>query len=112
MMTPHSSHHILRYQVNHPAMATKLTEMNAVLDGLVKALPDDTMLLVMGDHGSTLDGDHGTSDIINDSSTSFWLLERGSVNYFHDLKSILTTITNYSNYSNTTSSDVDLVMCT
>lgn len=68
MMTPHSSHHILRYQVNHPAMATKLTEMNAVLDGLVKALPDDTMLLVMGDHGSTLDGDHGTSDIINDSS--------------------------------------------
>ena len=40
-------------------MATKLTEMNAVLDGLVKALPDDTMLLVMGDHGSTMDGDHG-----------------------------------------------------
>jgi phosphatidylinositol glycan class O len=40
-----------RYKVDHPAMATKLTEMNGVLEELIAALPDDTMLLVMGDHG-------------------------------------------------------------
>ena len=95
MMTPHSSHHILRYQVNHPAMATKLTEMNAVLDGLVKALPDDTMLLVMGDHGSTLDGDHGTSDIINDSLLHFVLVTRKGVGELLSRPQVTLHINNY-----------------
>lgn len=40
-------------------MAVKLREMNAVLGTVVDALPDDAVLLVMGDHGMTSTGDHG-----------------------------------------------------
>jgi GPI ethanolamine phosphate transferase 3 subunit O len=40
-------------------MARKLTEMNEVIKKLSQTIDDDTMLLVMGDHGMTATGDHG-----------------------------------------------------
>lgn len=40
-------------------MARKLTEMNEVIKKLSNSIDDDTMLLVMGDHGMTATGDHG-----------------------------------------------------
>eukprot|EP00041_Stephanoeca_diplocostata_P035609 m.1261266 g.1261266 ORF g.1261266 m.1261266 type:complete len:1120 (-) comp24731_c0_seq1:243-3602(-) len=48
-----------RYGPNHPAMAVKLHEMDGVLRAAAEALPDDAVLLVMGDHGMTSTGDHG-----------------------------------------------------
>ncbi|XP_061409859.1 LOW QUALITY PROTEIN: GPI ethanolamine phosphate transferase 3-like [Lethenteron reissneri] len=43
----------------HPAMSDKLSQMNEVLSNLLRELPEDAVLLVMGDHGMTETGDHG-----------------------------------------------------
>lgn len=43
----------------HREMSRKLTEMNEVIKKLSQTIDDDTMLLVMGDHGMTATGDHG-----------------------------------------------------
>jgi phosphatidylinositol glycan class O len=42
-------------------MARKLSEMNEVIRKYAEAIDDDTMLIVMGDHGMTDSGDHGGS---------------------------------------------------
>lgn len=43
----------------HNEMSRKLTEMNEVINKLSQTIDDNTMLLVMGDHGMTATGDHG-----------------------------------------------------
>ncbi|KAI5622632.1 GPI ethanolamine phosphate transferase 3, partial [Silurus asotus] len=56
-----------RFGPDHPAMAEKLTQMDGVirrvltnhLKILIKQLQNDTLLVVMGDHGMTDTGDHG-----------------------------------------------------
>ncbi|XP_012671423.1 GPI ethanolamine phosphate transferase 3 isoform X2 [Clupea harengus] len=48
-----------RYGPDHPAMADKLTQMNSVIRSVVEQLQNDTLLVVMGDHGMTDTGDHG-----------------------------------------------------
>lgn len=52
----HAGH---RYGPNHAAMASKLREMDLVIRDIITALDDDTLLVVMGDHGMDLKGDHG-----------------------------------------------------
>ncbi|XP_054842576.1 GPI ethanolamine phosphate transferase 3 [Eublepharis macularius] len=44
---------------DHPEMAKKLSQMDAMLRSLVDHLANDTLLLVAGDHGMTSTGDHG-----------------------------------------------------
>lgn len=44
---------------NHPAMAAKLTQLDQAIRSVVSKITDDTLLLVMSDHGMTIDGDHG-----------------------------------------------------
>jgi phosphatidylinositol glycan class O len=48
-----------RYGPNHLAMGDKLAQMNVVLASIVEHMEDDTVLLVMGDHGMDSKGDHG-----------------------------------------------------
>lgn len=48
-----------RYGPNHPAMAAKLEQMDDVLRSIVGELRNDTLLIVIGDHGMTATGDHG-----------------------------------------------------
>lgn len=48
-----------RYGPDHPAMADKLTQMDRVIRSVVDLLQNDTLLVVMGDHGMTDTGDHG-----------------------------------------------------
>lgn len=43
----------------HREMSRKLTEMNEMIKKLAQTIDDDTMLLIMGDHGMTATGDHG-----------------------------------------------------
>lgn len=43
----------------HHEMSRKLTEVNEVIKKLSQTIDDDTMLMVMGDHGMTSTGDHG-----------------------------------------------------
>lgn len=48
-----------RYGPSHPEMSRKLTQMNDVIEKVIKRLDDDTVLFVIGDHGMTSTGDHG-----------------------------------------------------
>lgn len=43
----------------HSEMSRKLTEMNDVIKEVIEKMEDNTLLLVMGDHGMTMTGDHG-----------------------------------------------------
>ncbi len=43
----------------HAAMKAKLNQMDDVLVDVAAALPDDALLVVMGDHGMTAQGNHG-----------------------------------------------------
>ncbi|CAO3659449.1 unnamed protein product [Umbelopsis ramanniana] len=43
----------------HPSMAAKLDEMNTMLQRLVQHVDEDTLLILFGDHGMSVEGDHG-----------------------------------------------------
>lgn len=48
-----------KYGPLHDEMSRKLGEMNEVIRNVVSQMDDQTTLLVMGDHGMTVSGDHG-----------------------------------------------------
>ena len=52
----HAGH---RYGPDHPAMTNKLHQMDAVLREIMALLDEQTLLVVMGDHGMDAKGDHG-----------------------------------------------------
>lgn len=52
----HAGH---RYGPDHPAMNAKLTQMDVFLRRITSMIDDDTLLVVMGDHGMDVKGDHG-----------------------------------------------------
>ncbi|KAF2742971.1 hypothetical protein M011DRAFT_411624 [Sporormia fimetaria CBS 119925] len=52
----HAGH---RYGPDHPAMTAKLNQMDQVFRKMIDLLDDDTLLVVMGDHGMDVKGDHG-----------------------------------------------------
>lgn len=43
----------------HPVMAAKMAQLSAAIDAVAEELPPDTLLVVLGDHGMTEDGNHG-----------------------------------------------------
>lgn len=47
------------YGPSHPNMADKLTQMNGVIERILSHIDDKTLLVVMGDHGMSVEGDHG-----------------------------------------------------
>ncbi|OAA71329.1 Alkaline phosphatase-like, alpha/beta/alpha [Cordyceps fumosorosea ARSEF 2679] len=52
----HAGH---RYGPDHPAMTSKLQQMDDFIRKAVSKIDDDTLLVVMGDHGMDSKGDHG-----------------------------------------------------
>lgn len=52
----HAGH---RYGPDHPAMAAKLNEMDTIFRRMIEEIDNDTLLVVMGDHGMDAKGDHG-----------------------------------------------------
>ncbi|OHW93578.1 GPI ethanolamine phosphate transferase [Colletotrichum incanum] len=52
----HAGH---RYGPDHAAMREKLQQMDSFIRDLVTQIDDDTLLVVMGDHGMDAKGDHG-----------------------------------------------------
>jgi phosphatidylinositol glycan class O len=52
----HAGH---RYGPDHPAMTAKLNQMDEVFRRMIEELDNDTLLVVMGDHGMDTKGDHG-----------------------------------------------------
>ncbi|WOO79515.1 GPI ethanolamine phosphate transferase 3 [Vanrija pseudolonga] len=57
-------------------MRTKLAQMDTVLRDVVDKLDDDTLLVVLGDHGMTTKGDHG-GDSELETSAALWIYSKG-----------------------------------
>ena len=61
---------------DHPSMKAKLQQMNDVLTRVVEKMDDDTLLIVIGDHGMDRSGDHG-GDGIFETSSAMWIYSKG-----------------------------------
>ncbi|KAK6201069.1 uncharacterized protein RJT21DRAFT_120041 [Scheffersomyces amazonensis] len=64
----HAGH---RYGPNHYAMKEKLNQMNEILLKVISELEDNTLLVVLGDHGMDPTGNHGGDSIEELESTLF-----------------------------------------
>ena len=71
----HAGH---RYGPDHPAMAAKLRQMDEVLRQVIEQLSDDTLLVVMGDHGMDSKGDHG-GESDDEIEAALWMYSRKGV---------------------------------
>ncbi|KAH6599695.1 hypothetical protein BASA50_002831 [Batrachochytrium salamandrivorans] len=68
----HAGH---RYGPGHPAMGDKLIEMNQMLQQVFDMVDEDTLVVVMGDHGMDNKGDHG-GDSDNELDAAFFLYSK------------------------------------
>ncbi|TKX27537.1 GPI ethanolamine phosphate transferase-like protein [Elsinoe australis] len=68
----HAGH---RYGPDHPAMSSKLKEMNDVFTRMMDAIDDRTLLVVMGDHGMDSKGDHG-GESDDEIEAAIWLYSK------------------------------------
>jgi len=59
----------------HSAMTAKLQQMDTVLRDIVELLDDDTLLVVMGDHGMNQQGDHGGDGEL-ETSAALWFYSK------------------------------------
>ena len=60
---------------DHPAMKAKLKQMDQVLRNVVDALDDETLLVVLGDHGMDSKGDHGGDGIL-ETDAALWIYSK------------------------------------
>lgn len=68
----HAGH---RYGPNHKAMTLKLKQIDGILRDVVSALDKDTLLMVMGDHGMDIKGDHG-GESDNEVQAALWMYSK------------------------------------
>lgn len=61
---------------DHPSMRTKLAQMDDVLRRVVETISEDTLLIVLGDHGMDRSGDHG-GDGLHETSSALWVYSKG-----------------------------------
>lgn len=54
-----------------PNMARKLNQMNGIIERLLPHIDNETLLVVMGDHGMSVEGDHGGESVEELMSTLF-----------------------------------------
>ena len=76
----HAGH---RYGPEHPSMAQKLTQINQVLTRVFEAVTDDTVVIVMGDHGMDPKGDHG-GDSENELNAGLFVYSKGQLTFPDD----------------------------
>jgi len=68
----HAGH---RYGPNHEAMNEKLRQMDGVISQLVESIDEETLLVVMGDHGMDPKGDHG-GDSAGEVEAALWMYSK------------------------------------
>ncbi|KAI0847842.1 hypothetical protein F5Y00DRAFT_240583 [Daldinia vernicosa] len=71
----HAGH---RYGPNHAAMTAKLQQMNGFIQNLTKEIDDNTLLVVMGDHGMDGKGDHG-GESDDEVEAALWMYSKKPV---------------------------------
>lgn len=71
----HAGH---RYGPDHPTTSAKLREMDNVLREIVAMLDKNTLLVVMGDHGMDVKGDHG-GESDDEIEAALWMFSKKGV---------------------------------
>ncbi|KAI9832553.1 MAG: hypothetical protein M1819_004343 [Sarea resinae] len=71
----HAGH---RYGPDHPAMTAKLQQMDRTFREIVELLDDDTLLVVMGDHGMDAKGDHG-GESDDEIEAALWMYSKKGI---------------------------------
>ena len=71
----HAGH---RYGPDHSATNSKLREMDNVLRKVIALLDDSTLLVVMGDHGMDVKGDHG-GESDDEVEAALWMYSKKAV---------------------------------
>ena len=71
----HAGH---QYGPNHPAMRSKLKQMDSVLREIIALLDQNTLLVVMGDHGMDAKGDHG-GESDDEVQAALWMYSKKGV---------------------------------
>ncbi|ORZ32071.1 alkaline-phosphatase-like protein, partial [Catenaria anguillulae PL171] len=69
----HAGH---RYGPDHPAMGSKLDQINGVIERVVAELPEDALLVVLGDHGMDTKGDHGGDSFLETDAAMWFYTKR------------------------------------
>ncbi|KIK99519.1 hypothetical protein PAXRUDRAFT_131916 [Paxillus rubicundulus Ve08.2h10] len=69
----HAGH---RVGPDHPVMKAKLEQMNEFLADVVRAMNEDTLLVLLGDHGMDRAGNHG-GDSIFETMSAVWIYSKG-----------------------------------
>lgn len=60
---------------SHPLMHKKLKQMDGVLRKVVNMMDDDTLLVLVGDHGMDTKGDHG-GDSMLETASALWIYSK------------------------------------
>lgn len=68
----HAGH---RYGPDHAATNAKLKQMDRVIRDIISAVDDETLLVVMGDHGMDTKGDHG-GESDDEVESALWMYSR------------------------------------
>jgi phosphatidylinositol glycan class O len=71
----HAGH---RYGPDHPAMTAKLNQMDQVFRRMINELDNDTLLVVMGDHGMDTKGDHG-GESEDEIQAALWMYSKKGI---------------------------------
>jgi phosphatidylinositol glycan class O len=71
----HAGH---RYGPDHPAMTAKLNQMDEVFRRMIAEIDDDTLLVVMGDHGMDAKGDHG-GESDDEIQAALWMYSKKGI---------------------------------
>lgn len=71
----HAGH---RYGPDHPAMTDKLQQMDGVFRRIIDKLDDQTLLVVMGDHGMDVKGDHG-GESDDEVEAALWMYSKKGI---------------------------------
>ncbi|KAL8718533.1 MAG: hypothetical protein Q9225_004344 [Loekoesia sp. 1 TL-2023] len=71
----HAGH---RYGPDHAATNDKLKQMDRVIRDIMSALDDETLLVVMGDHGMDTKGDHG-GESDDEVEAALWMFSKRAV---------------------------------
>jgi len=71
----HAGH---RYGPEHPAMAAKLSQMDEVLRQIIELIDEETLLVVMGDHGMDSKGDHG-GESSDEVEAALWMYSKRAI---------------------------------
>ncbi|KAJ4479952.1 hypothetical protein J3R30DRAFT_3288193 [Lentinula aciculospora] len=83
----------------HPSMQSKLLQMNATLSRVVDLLSNDTLLVVLGDHGMDRSGDHGGDGEL-ETSAAIWIYSKGVELIDDHIGSIPSDVVPYTTFPN------------